>query len=165
MFSLLGLHHAYVTDRGRLLGVVSLKEVRWCSRLGNVALLKMNSVWIRQGIHGIVSHKRFKESLIPAYCEQIWFEITEENCLNMDLEVDLDKWYRRFFIVQTVSVDERECEMTRRRNRFSSTIDRVFKMYKSCCSSSATHSLTSTCVARNFRRGEEWEERRRQIGT
>ncbi|GMT17040.1 hypothetical protein PFISCL1PPCAC_8337, partial [Pristionchus fissidentatus] len=28
MFSLLGLHHAYVTDRGRLLGVVSLKELR-----------------------------------------------------------------------------------------------------------------------------------------
>ncbi|GMR38558.1 hypothetical protein PMAYCL1PPCAC_08753, partial [Pristionchus mayeri] len=28
MFSLLGLHHAYVTDKGRLLGVVSLKELR-----------------------------------------------------------------------------------------------------------------------------------------
>lgn len=33
IFSLLGLDHAYVTSTGRLVGVVSLKEVRDCIAL------------------------------------------------------------------------------------------------------------------------------------
>jgi hypothetical protein len=34
LFSLLGLNHAYVTHRGRLVGVVALKEVRFLTVLG-----------------------------------------------------------------------------------------------------------------------------------
>lgn len=32
IFSLLGVDHAYVTSIGRLIGIVTLKEVRWPSR-------------------------------------------------------------------------------------------------------------------------------------
>lgn len=36
IFSLLGVHHAYVTTLGKLVGIVSLKEVIFCNSINRI---------------------------------------------------------------------------------------------------------------------------------